>query len=296
MEINNALLEKGVGLKLDQQFTFANLGLITSELPNVLSFIESDKFVEKLLTNENIRGVLVAPEVAKKINGEVTKLVCDDPRYYFYALYNYRALKTYVRKPSQIHPTAKIHPRAFVSDYNVEIGANVIVEPNATILPDVTLGADCLVGAGTVLGCDDAEIKRTSRGMLRVVHDGRLIIGDRVEIGAGCTIDKGFSFQDTVIGEDTKIANTTYIGHSVQIGKRCLLLCCTILGSSVVEDNARINPKAIISNQIRIGEGATVSLGAVVVSSVPRNGHVSGNFAVDHRKFLYHYSRTFGPL
>ena len=50
---------------------------------------------------------------------------------------------------------------------------------------------------------------------------GRVIIEDFVEIGAGCTIDRGVS-GDTVIGAGTKMDNMVHIGHDTIIGKNCL--------------------------------------------------------------------------
>lgn len=297
MVITNEMIKESLDLNLSEPVRFENLGFLNSKQPDVLSFIENEKFISQLVSNKNIQGVFVTLELAARISSiSVKKIVCDDPRFCFYTLYNYKAKKSYKKRSTIIHALSIVHPRAYVSEYNVQIGENVIVEPNATIMPDVIIGKDCIIGAGSVIGCDDAEINHTSRGIFRVIHDGMLLIGDRVEIGANCTIDKGFSFQNTVIGNDTKIANSTYIGHSVQIGRRCMLLCCSILGSAIICDNARINPRSIISNQITIGEGAVISLGAVVVTSVPAHQKVTGNFAVKHTKFLYNYSKLFGPL
>lgn len=297
MVITNEMIKEAVGIDLKKPVEFKNLALINSNLSDVLSFVDHEKYISQLTRNKNVRGVFITLLLAKKMaNIPVEKIICDDPRFYFFSLYNYCANKNYKQKPSTIHTSASIHPKAYVSDYNVLIGANVVVGPNVSILPDVEIGNDCLVRAGTVLGCDDAEIKCTSHGIFRVIHDGKLIIGERVEIGANCTIDKGFSFQNTVIGDETKIANTTYIGHSVKIGKQCLLFGCTISGSTIVQDNVRINPGAIITNQVIIGKGAEVSLGAVVVQSVTPNEKVSGNFAMEHKKFMYNYAKIFGPF
>ena len=51
---------------------------------------------------------------------------------------------------------------------------------------------------------------------------GRVIIEDFVEIGAGCTIDRGVS-ADTILGFGTKLDNLIHIGHDTVIGKNCLI-------------------------------------------------------------------------
>ena len=47
---------------------------------------------------------------------------------------------------------------------------------------------------------------------------GDVIIEDDVEIGAGCTIDRGVT-ASTVIGKGTKIDNQVHIGHDTSVGK-----------------------------------------------------------------------------
>ena len=65
---------------------------------------------------------------------------------------------------------------------------------------------------------------------------GRAIIHSHVEIGAGCTIDKGVS-GDTIIGEGTKIDNLVHIGHDTVIGKNCLMAAQVgIAGVVTIED------------------------------------------------------------
>jgi UDP-3-O-[3-hydroxymyristoyl] glucosamine N-acyltransferase len=59
-----------------------------------------------------------------------------------------------------------------------------------------------------------------------------------------------------------------------------------VLGSARIGDDVWIGPNATISNQVQIGDGAAVSLGSVVVRDVRSGQRVSGNFAVDHRRFL----------
>lgn len=295
--ITSETIGEAVGIHLSHRVEFRHLGLLSGSRPDVLSFIENGRYLAALRANRNVRGVFATPELARALAGDnIDVIECDDPRYYYYSLYNYVAAQSYARTPTVIDRLASLHPTAHVSEFNVVVGRNTVIDPGAIVLPDVILGDDCHVGPGTVLGCENAEVKRTSHGILKVTHDGRLVVGNRVHIGAHCTVDKGFSGKDTVIGEDTKIANTTVIGHSVQVGRRCFLLCCTLLGSAVVGDDARINPGAIVSNGLTIGDGAIISLGAVVVQPVPAGGHVSGNFAIPHRRFIYKYAKLFGPF
>jgi UDP-3-O-[3-hydroxymyristoyl] glucosamine N-acyltransferase LpxD len=151
----------------------------------------------------------------------------------------------------------------------------------------VRIGRGTIVRAGAVLGAEGFEHKRTSRGILSVRHDGEVIIGERVEIGANCAISKGFSFRHTVIDDETRLDNLVHVAHGAQIGKRCFLpASCMIAGSTTIHDDVWIGPNASVSSQVQVGEGAYVTIGAVVTRDVPAGQRMTGNFAVPHAAFL----------
>lgn len=286
--INNRIISDCLDIYVKEKVDFGCLDLIDSKKDNVLSFIDQEVFIKKLNINKRIRGVFVNKALAGKIKSEnVIKIVCDDARYCFFSLYNYLAKRNFVKFKSKIDKTARIDKRAVISGNNVVIGKNVIIEPNVIVYPDVYIGDNCIIKAGAALGCDGYELKRTKFGMLSVIHDGKLIIQNNVYVGNNSTIYKGFSFQDTVIGEDTKIDNLVYIAHSVQIGKSCFVVGNSMIsGSTTIGDDVWIGPGAIVSNKILIGKKAQVTLGAIVTKNVKENNQVSGNFAIEHKKFI----------
>jgi len=57
-------------------------------------------------------------------------------------------------------------------------------------------------------------------------------------------------------------------------------------GSVIIEDDVFIGPASAIRPQVRIGRGATVSIGSVVTKDVPAGTRVTGNFALEHEKFM----------
>jgi UDP-3-O-[3-hydroxymyristoyl] glucosamine N-acyltransferase len=257
-------------------------------VPETLTFLDDAKFLDALRANPNVTAAFVTPELDRALgDAPLTRIVCDDPRYYFYALHNHLAGANYRRTPSRIHETAVVHPRAFVAEHNVEIGAHTVVEPNATVLPDVVVGAHCVIRPGAVLGTEGFEHKRTSRGILSVRHTGRVVLGDHVEIGANACLDKGLNERDTVVGDHTKVDNLVHIAHGAHVGSRCFVIACAMVAGTVtVEDDAWVGPNASVAPQVTIGRAGFVSLGSVVTRAVAAGQHVSGNFAIDHRRFL----------
>ena len=210
-----------------------------------------------------------------------------DPRYDYHVLHNHLARSAKLRRPSHVHPTAQVHPAAYIAEWNVTVGPRTVVEPRAAILEDVEMGQDCIIRAGAVLGSEGYEHKRTSKGIVSVVHDGIVSIGDRVEVGSNTCVDKGFRYRPTVIGNDTKIDNLVHVAHSVVLGERCMVVASAMLGgSSVYGDDVWVGPNATVSSVLHVGPRATVTLGAVVTKNVDADARVSGNFAIAHDKLL----------
>ena len=287
--ITKEVIRKALNINIELKNYNVVLGLINNQNENTLSFIDDDNFINELLNNKNITSVFTTKEIAAKLSSikKIEKIIVDDPRYIYYTLYNFIARSNYKKKKSIIHPSVQIHPTAFIADYNVQIKENTIIGPNSNILPDVYIGKNCIIKAGAVIGSEGFEFKRTSKGIISVFHDGRLIINNSVQIGANSIVYKGFSFRDTIIGEFTKIDDLVYIAHCTQIGKECLIIGNSMLcGSVTLGDKVWIGPGSVISNSLIIGNDATVSIGSVVTKNVPEGYIVSGNFAIDHSKFI----------
>ena len=289
IEINNELIKQVLGIETDQEIHCESLGLIIDhEKQNMLSFLDDQKFVADLNSNPNISAIFVSEKLSSSVTStRIKKIICDDPRYHYYTLFNYLNRQNYKERDTQIHPTAKIGSSASVATHNVKIGESVVIEPNAVIFPDVIIGNNSIVRAGAILGSQGFEYKRTTRGILSVFHDGQVIIGENVTIGAYNIIDKGFSGRSTNVSDFTKCNSFVFIGHCAQIGKRCLIgVGAIITGSSTVEDDVWIGPSATISNQVKVGSGARVTMGSVVTQNVEPGSHVTGNFAIDHGRFI----------
>jgi len=154
-----------------------------------------------------------------------------------------------------------IMPNAYVGN-NVSIGQNCIIHPNVVILDHCVIGNDVIIQAGTVIGSDAFYYnKKTDRDVhyKKMLSCGRVVIGDGVEIGAGCTIDRGVS-GDTVIGAGTKIDNLVHIGHDTVIGRNCLFAAQVgIAGATTIEDDVILWGQVGVSKTLTIGKGTVVN-------------------------------------
>ena len=183
------------------------------------------------------------------------------------------------------------------------IGRGTRIGANSVIGPGVQIGRDCIIGynvsvgfaligdrvrllSGVRIGEAGFGAARSKAGPVDVPQLGRVILQDGVTVGANSCIDRG-AYDDTVVGENTKIDNLVMIAHNCVIGRNCLLAAHTgISGSCVVGDNVIFGGQAGIGDHIRIGEGARVAGGAGVLADIPAGETWSGYPAKPIRQSL----------
>jgi UDP-3-O-[3-hydroxymyristoyl] glucosamine N-acyltransferase len=176
-----------------------------------------------------------------------------------------------------------IMPGAYIGNH-VTIGNNCVIHPNVTIMDHCVVGDDVVIQAGTVIGSDAFYYnKKTNREIhyKRMLSGGRVVIENGVEIGAGCTIDRGVS-GDTVIGAGTKMDNLIHIGHDSVIGKNCLFAAQVgIAGATTIEDNVILWGQVGVSKTLTIGKDAVVLAQSGVRASVAGGKTYFGSPAED---------------
>lgn len=270
---------------------FETVGNANHTTPRRLVFLESEKWRESVVLQPDISCVIATPALAESLlSSHVAVATSEEPRRTFFELHNRLARETsfyWTDFPTFIDPSARIHPRAYVAERNVRIGANVVIEPDATILERVILGDGCIIRAGCRLGTQGFEFKRLGDEILPVEHAGGVRLGERVEMQANCTIDRSVFGGFTELGDDTKLDNMVHIAHNVKSGRRCLFAACAMVAGSVTfGDDVWIGPASAISSGVKIGDRASITIGAVITRDVAADARMSGNFAVEHEKLL----------
>lgn len=226
-----------------------------------VTFVDNEKYFNKCLISA--ASIIIINKEVQDNKGK-TLLVHPDPFSAYVKLVKH--FRPFEPANSMISETAKIgegthlQPNVFVGNH-VTIGKNCLIHPNVTIYDNTVIGDNVIIHAGTVLGADAFYFKR--RKERDVQYDklescGRVIIEDDVEIGAGCTIDKGVS-GDTIIGKGTKMDNHVHIGHGAVIGKNCLFAGQVgIGGKAIIEDGVILWGQVGVSKDLTIGKGAVV--------------------------------------
>ena len=173
-----------------------------------------------------------------------------------------------------VHPTATVHPTV-VLDPGVVVGAFCVVAedthlfPNVVLYPRTRIGRGCRIHAGSVLGADGFRYHATAKGPLRVPQVGGVVLGDAVDIGANCTIDRGF-IGDTVLGDGCKLDNLVHVGHNCTLGRYVVVAAQTgISGSVRIGDGVLIGGQVGVADHTTIGDGARIGAQSGLHGKIP---------------------------
>ncbi|MFM7023124.1 MAG: UDP-3-O-(3-hydroxymyristoyl)glucosamine N-acyltransferase [Flavobacteriales bacterium] len=183
---------------------------------------------------------------------------------------------------AQIGEGTIIQPNVFIGN-DVRIGKNCLIHPNVTIYDNTIIGNNVEVHANTVLGSDAFYYKNRGTHREKLWSTGYLEIADDVEIGAGCTIDRGVSGV-TYIGRATKIDNLVQIGHDTVIGEMGLFAAQVgIAGCVKVGKNVTLWGKVGVASGVEIGDNVVVLGASGVGKNLEANKTYAGVLAQEAR-------------
>lgn len=287
------ILEMELNISVLKDASFNALGMVTTKFEDelALTFIENEKYIEALVENKSITAVIttesIALELINKIN--IGIIVSTSPKKSFYELHNKLVEKNFYHNKfdSVISASAIISNQVYISEECVIIGDNTFIEPNVTIHSGSIIGSNVIIRSGTQIGSAGFQFLNVDETVFSVKSGGMVEIKDNVEIQHNCCIDKGVFGGKTILESYVKVDNLVHVAHDCIIGERTFLTACVILSGRVsIGKDCWLGPNSTIANGIIIGENVKVSLGAVVTKNIGSGKIVSGNFAIDHSKFL----------
>ena len=262
-----------------------------------LSFLAQKKFSKQLSTLTV--GAVICPE--DWVGDYTGAVVFSAQPYADFA----RATRLFDNRPQ---PSGRVHETAVVAN-TVQMGANVTIDggaviedgvvlgDNAWIGPNVwlgsnvkvgnatelrsgvslyhgvTLGHGCLIHANTVIGSDGFGFAPTDSGWEKILQLGAVTIGHRVEIGAGCAIDRG-ALDNTVIEDDVIIDNLVHIAHGVTIGARSAIAGQVgFAGGAKLGERCTVGGQAGFAGHLEIANDVHIGGQGRVSRSVTEPGH-----------------------
>jgi UDP-3-O-[3-hydroxymyristoyl] glucosamine N-acyltransferase len=166
-----------------------------------------------------------------------------------------------------------VGPRCFVAA-GARIGESAVIGADCVIHPNVVIGDCCVIGdrviihAGTVIGADGFGYLQHEGRHVKVPQVGAVRIGNDVEIGANCCIDRG-TLGDTVIGNGVKIDNLVQVAHNVVVGDLAIIVAQVgIAGSATIGPGAILAGNVGVIEHVSVGAGAMVSAKSLVTKDV----------------------------
>jgi len=294
MFTNNSLplsdFDEQFGLSVRRSCNFSYIGKVPTQLPRRLVPCTKPIHIEQAVASEGIAGIITHESLASTVSETLGLAVSANPVQSALAVQSYIAVIDgfqWESFKSRIHHTAVIHSGAYVAPLDVEIGEGSIIYPNAVILPRSIIGKHSSIGPGTVVSTDAFEIDNTSQPYSVVRQSGGVYIADKVDVQAKCTLVRSTFGGFTMLGEGTKLDCQVHFAHDCKAGRNVRIAACAeISGRVEIGDRAFIGPNVSISNGITIGCESKVTIGAVVIRDVPDGETVTGNFAVNHKKWL----------
>lgn len=242
-----------------------------------LSYCDGEKNA-KFIAGSNAGAILVSEDLVQFVPEGMTALVCDNPHLAFAILSKDFAKPLFCEpRPASIDETAQIMPNvyigsgaqigegtivmagAFIGD-NVRIGKNCLIHPNVVIYNDCVVGDECHLLANCVIGSDGFGYAHTRTGEhVKIYHNGNVILGDFVEIGACTTIDRGV-FESTIIESYTKVDNLVQIGHNCELGYGCIIVSQTgLAGSTRLGRNVVMGGQSGSAGHVSVGDFAQIA-------------------------------------
>jgi UDP-3-O-[3-hydroxymyristoyl] glucosamine N-acyltransferase len=276
--------------------------------PTQLAFLSNPKYAPQLASTK--AAAILVPE--ETIGDDDRFIRVADPYYAFAQVltkyFNFRAVPSGISPHASIAVTATIGsgvaigPFSTIADgvilgdgvivyQNVSIEAGSVIGDGTIIYPQVSIyersiiGQRCIIHSGTVIGADGYGFATHGGRHHKIPQVGIVRIGDDVEIGAGCTIDRA-ALGETSIGDGTKIDDQVMIAHNVKVGKHCLLVAQVgIAGSTELGDYVTVAGQSGIAGHLSIGNRVQVAAKTAVLSNVGDGEKVRGIPAVPFREF-----------
>ena len=266
----------------DPNVNISSIATIQDASNGCISFLANPKY-KQYLSSSSASAIIVSPEYSEDL--KTSGIISDDP-YAAYAIisslfnshlnpYSNKDNSFFVHETSSIHDSAIIGPNVYIGP-NCKIGENSIVHANSSLVMNVEIGKNSIVHFNSVLGSDGFGYAPGKDGYIKIEQLGKLIIGDEVEIGAGCTIDRG-AIENTEIHNGVKLDNQVHIAHNVILGKNSAIAAsCAIAGSTKIGKNLQMGGLSGILGHLEISDDVLIGAHTLITKSINKPGNYVG--------------------
>ena len=296
------LTEKGVPARRDGEDCIVRaVNTLEDAGEGEISFLANPKYEDALRTS-NATAVIVGD--AATVPDHISAVRCADPyvavALTVVAIHGFRKHPQWgVSERAVIDPSARLgngchlaagvsiaagvtigdncvfYPGCYIAD-GAKIGDDCVLFPNVVVYDHCVLGDRVTIHAGSVIGEDGLGFAPVGDKWLKIPQVGHVVVGDDVEIGANCTIDRA-TLGTTEIGSGTKFGNVVVIGHGSKIGTDCLFVGLVgMAGSVTVGHHVTLGGQVGVRGHVDIGRGAQVAGQSGITSNIEPGMKVFG--------------------
>ena len=158
-----------------------------------------------------------------------------------------------------------------VIDQKTTIGKNCKIFSNIHIYHGTNIGDNAIIHSGTVIGSDGFGFVTDQDINHKIPQNGYVIIGNDVEIGANCAIDRG-TIGNTIIENQCKLDNHVHLAHNVRLGKGCLLTAAVTIAGSVV-----VGEFCIFAGHVGVAPHVTIGARSVLAAKTGVSKSLKGD-------------------
>lgn len=301
-QLCDVLAQHGLAASLDgPDRTVLAVNTLEEATPDELSFLANPKYAGRAAAS-SAGAILVADGV--KVAPGATAVRCSDP--YAAVMIAIREIHGFRRHPqwgrsewASIHETAQIGASANIGPY-VTVGAGVKIGDNCTLYPGSYVGDNAVIGnectlfpnvvvydgcrighrvtlhSGTVIGQDGLGYAPVGGKWMKIPQAGIAEVGDDVEIGANCAVDRA-TLGATRVGAGSKFGNSIVIGHGTRVGEDCLFVGLVgVAGSTKIGNRVRLGGHVGVAGHVEIGDDVDVGAKSGVSGNVKAGARVFG--------------------
>lgn len=177
----------------------------------------------------------------------------------------------YIGENAVIGKNVKIYPQVYIGD-NTTIDDNTIIFAGVKIYSDNKIGKNCILHSGTVIGSDGFRFAPQNEGNKKVAQIGNVVIGDDVEIGANCAIDRA-TLGSTILHNGVKFDNLIHIAHNVEIGENTYIAANVVIaGSTKIGKNCMFSGQVGIIGHLNIADGTIIAAQSGISKNIVKSG------------------------
>jgi len=274
----------------DPEVVISSIATIQNASSGCISFIANPKY-KKFLVDSAASAIIVNPELSQDL--KTSGIIVEDP-YVAYAKisslfakhqnpYANQVINYFVHETAEIDDSVVIGPNVYIGP-ECKIGKNSIVHANSSLVMNVEIGKNTTIHFNSILGSDGFGYAPGKDGYIKIDQLGKLVIGDNVEIGAGCTIDRG-AIDNTEIHDGVKLDNQVHIAHNVILGENSAIAAsCAIAGSTIIGKNLQMGGLSGILGHLKIADDVLIGAHTLITKSINKSGNYVGIMPAQNQK------------